>query len=346
MTLDLRVRVALLVIVAFVATAVGGGYAVYAHQRTTQRDTSDVSAGNDRPGSLRSVLAQPHIVFQDTSPASHGKVAAVSLAAPRGYRAVTDTSCERVYSAGGAGLCLSVDHGIVSTYEASLLDAQLRPRQKVVTEGEPSRVRVSRDGRYAATTTFTVGHTYAETGFSTRTVIYDVATGKVLHNLEDFRTILEGNPYRTVDVNMWGVTFKADGDGFFATLSTKGKNYLVEGSMRDRTLKTLRGNVECPSLSPDGTRIAYKFRDDSAGFYGWRVHVLDLTTGLDVALPGERSVDDQVEWLDDKRVMYGLVRRVGYLDADVWVVPADATGQPSVFIPQALSPAVVRMPAR
>jgi hypothetical protein len=52
-------------------------------------------------------------------------------------------------------------------------------------------------------------------------------------------------------------------------------------------------------------------------------------------------VDDQVEWLDDDRVVYGLPRDESAL-TDVWVVPADGGGRPSVLVPRAWSPAVVR----
>jgi hypothetical protein len=62
----------------------------------------------------------------------------------------------------------------------------------------------------------------------------------------------------------------------------------------------------------------------------WRLHVLDLASGRETALAETRSVDDQVEWLDDERIMYGLA-------GDVWVVPADGGGKPRVYIPDALA---------
>jgi hypothetical protein len=37
-----------------------------------------------------------------------------------------------------------------------------------------------------------------------------------------------------------------------------------------------------------------------------------------------RSVDDQVEWLDNQRILYGLSR-------DIWVVRADGSGSPRKF---------------
>ncbi|HET9667579.1 MAG TPA: hypothetical protein VFP09_12510, partial [Desertimonas sp.] len=98
-----------------------------------------------------------------------------------------------------------------------------------------------------------------------------------------------------------------------------------------RQARVIAENVECPSLSPDETRIAFKRREGNS----WRLHVLDLRTKRETALAETRSVDDQVEWLDDERILYGLID-------DIWVVSADGSGEPSVYIPDALSPAVVR----
>jgi hypothetical protein len=63
--------------------------------------------------------------------------------------------------------------------------------------------------------------------------------------------------------------------------------------------------------------------------------VLDLATGRETPLAETRSVDDQVEWLDDNRILYGLIK-------DVWVVRADGRGKPRIYVRDALSPAVVR----
>jgi len=130
------------------------------------------------------------------------------------------------------------------------------------------------------------------------------------------------------------VTFARDSDRFFATLATGGKTYLIEGSVRARTAHVIHENVECPSLSPDGTRIAFKKRGpDSAN--PWRLTVLDLATMRETPLAETRSVDDQAEWLDDDHVLYGL-------DGAIWVERADGTGRPKRFMDGAGSPAVVR----
>ena len=140
-----------------------------------------------------------------------------------------------------------------------------------------------------------------------------------------------------VDVNYWGVTFARDSDRFYATIATSGKTYLIEGSVGHRRAHVLHENVECPSLSPDGTRIAYKTRTGSASA-PWRLTVLDLATMRETPLGEARSVDDQVEWLDDAHVLYGV-------DGAVWKANADGTGEPQRYIARADSPAAVRWSA-
>ncbi len=135
-------------------------------------------------------------------------------------------------------------------------------------------------------------------------------------------------------MNFWGVTFTRDSDRFYATLATGGNIYLVEGSVRERTLRTIHDDVECPSLSPDETRIAYKKRAGPGG-KRWRLHVLDLTTMREAPLAETRSVDDQVEWLDDRRVLYGL-------EEQIWMAPADGSGSPRRFAERGDSPTVLR----
>jgi hypothetical protein len=186
-------------------------------------------------------------------------------------------------------------------------------------------------------TVFVTGHSYAQGAFSTATTIHDSATGESFGNLEEFTVIRDGEEYRAMDLNMWGVTFATD-DQFYATVASGGTTWLAEGDLSERTLRTLRDGVECPSLSPDRTRIAYKSKTGAAS---WRLHVLDVNSGADVRLAETRSVDDQVAWLDDRTIMYGLPRE-GSARGDVWVVPADGSGSPQLLIPDAGSPSAVQ----
>jgi hypothetical protein len=99
----------------------------------------------------------------------------------------------------------------------------------------------------------------------------------------------------------------------------------------------LRDGVECPSLSPDGTRIAFKARVPGSGGLGgarWRLSVLSLDTLVDHPLAETRSVDDQAEWLDNGTVLYSV-------ESDTYAVPADGSGAPRLFAHRADSPAVL-----
>jgi hypothetical protein len=151
------------------------------------------------------------------------------------------------------------------------------------------------------------------------TEIVDTTSGKGFGNLETFRIVKDGRTYKSTDINFWGVTFASD-DMFYATLATRGQTYLVRGSVAARQAAVLRENVECPSLSPDGTKIAFKKASGASTARRWRFTVLDLRTGVETALPETRSIDDQLAWLDDDHVMYGVPRGSSGR-TDVWGQP-------------------------
>ena len=162
-------------------------------------------------------------------------------------------------------------------------------------------------------------------------------------NFEDFPTTVDSWPFTETDRNFWGVTF-VDDDTFFATAASTsaGKTWLVKGSVSGRTMTSLRTDAECPSISPDRTRVAFKTRLGNPAPGQWSIAVLDLATGTETVLAERRSVDDQVEWLDDRTVLYALPGADSEASSDVWKIPADGTGSPSIFIPQGMSPSVVR----
>ena len=144
-----------------------------------------------------------------------------------------------------------------------------------------------------------------------------------------------------MDFNFWGITF-ADDRRFYVTLQTGGKRYLVEGDVPARTARVVGEDVECPALSPDGARIAFKKREAINGGVGWRVAVQELATGRVTLLSEARSVDDQPEWLDNRRVLYGLPSESRSGSTAVWAVQADGGGTPALLLDSAWSPAVVR----
>ena len=210
---------------------------------------------------------------------------------------VTSLACQRTHMAGGRGTCLRQDPA-TSQYFLEIFDDTFTSRHRVPLTGVPSRTRVSPDGRWAAATVFEHGHSYAEAGFSTRTTLTDTATGTVHADLEKFEVERDGRPFKSPDFNFWGVTFAPDSDTFYVTLSSGGVNYLAVGQVSTRRARVLRTGVECPSLSPDGTHIAYKHR---IGRDAWQLRLLDLQAGTERDLSSEtRGLDDQVDWLDDR----------------------------------------------
>ncbi|MFC3501985.1 TolB family protein [Micromonospora krabiensis] len=337
--MSVRARMTVMVAVLLVAVLGAGGYVWRERQsQAHSRATATVPTRTD----LAAVRAQPHLVFRSTALGDgYGRVAAVPLSAPDGPRALTPASCERVYATAAEAICLSAERGVVTTYRAQLLDRDWQPQRDLPLTGIPSRARLSRDGSLVATTTFVFGDSYANPGqFSTRTVV-SRSRAEVVGDLETFRLVVDGRTVTAADRNLWGVTF-ADDDRFYATAASGGKTWLVEGRLSTRQLTALRRDAECPSLSPDRTRIAFKKHGDLPPGR-WRLAVYDLATGAETLLAETRSVDDQVEWLDDRQVVYGLARQSeGTASSDVWRVAADGSGSPQVLVPDAWSPAVVR----
>ncbi|MGE3176249.1 MAG: hypothetical protein AB7O32_02165 [Vicinamibacterales bacterium] len=297
------------------------------------------------------VMRQPFVLFRDTTTgATFGQASVLPLGAPDGARTAAGLSCERVSFApvlgtGSRGICLHAAgtfFNLFTGYSAIFMDGSLGDRGLTMKlEGKPSRTRVSPDGKLGALTVFVFGDGYSSADFSTRTLLLDMATGARIADLEEFTTFRDGQKIGAKDFNFWGVTFARDGDTFYASLRTAGKTYLVRGSVAKRSFAVLRENVECPSLSPDGRRLAFKkFIGPDPG--AWRIATLELATMHERLVEGEtRYVDDQMEWLDADRILYAVPRRTT-ASSDVWVVPVDGSTPAKVFIPLAESPSVVR----
>ena len=143
------VGVALAVAVAAVVLGAGGKHPVAA------------SAGHAVPVS-RALVDAPHIVFRDTSRgAGYGRVAIVPLDDPAARPAITGLTCDRVYVAGGRGLCLRAGRGVITTYRGIIFDGRtFREQRSFSLPGNPSRARVSADGRLVAYTVFVTGDGY------------------------------------------------------------------------------------------------------------------------------------------------------------------------------------------
>jgi len=264
------------------------------------------------------------------NPRLNGRLFTVELTPGAVPDATGNLACERVHeNAAGTGLCLAAKpHGF--EYEGVVYGPSRRPLRRFSIPGVPDRARVSTDGRYAGFTAFLSGHTYSAgvRSFSTHTAIVDMRAGKPLFNLDQLEVTRDGEPFERADANFWGVAF-ADGDRFYATLGSGGDHYLLEGRVSTRRARIIGEQIECPSPSPDGSRIAYKRRIGKQD--RWRLHVRDLRSGRDVALAERRSIDDQPAWLDDDTVVYSD-------DRSVYAVAADGSGRPHRLVARASSP--------
>lgn len=341
----MRRRVGVFLVVAAACTAGGATSVALAvaeahssHAPTGMRVHSGASLLGARRETMQTAsLAAangPQLLFRNSiSDKTFGKLAVAPLADPNGDRAVSNLACDRVYYANGSGLCLAATGAFANTYEAKIFDSKFRVRRTIDLPGIPSRARVSPDGRLGAMTTFVNGDSYSPGNFSTRTTIVDMRTGKAVVNLEQFRVLRNGKVFKKQNFNFWGVTFAHDDDRIYATLGSGADTYLVGGRIATRTFNVLTTHLECPSLSPDETRIAFKQSLDSHG--SWRLYVLDLRTMKRWPLAETNSVDDQAEWLDDQHVLYWRAN-------GVWVVRADGRGKPTSFATAASSPAVIR----
>ncbi|MCY0938656.1 TolB-like translocation protein [Streptomyces sp. H34-S4] len=339
--MPLKRRILILVCAVVLLAAIGALAVVRASSRADEKNQAQAGGPAITPGavSLAPGDGGRRIVFRNMAWGPHrDELATTPAGAPEGPRTASGVSCLRFHSAAGTGICLQADKGAVQdSYKAVVLDARLKEVAGRPLAGIPTRARVSPGGHLAAWTVFVGGDSYAGTNFSTRTSLLDLRTGKYDASLEDFAIHKDGKTYRNADVNFWGVTFAADERTFYATLATGGQTYLVRGDLAARTVTTLRENLECPSLSPDGTRLVFKKRVSGLSPDApWRLYVLDLASMAEAPLAEERSVDDQVVWTDDKTVVYSLP---GDFGADLYSLPADGSGAPARFLTSALAPA-------
>jgi len=329
-----------ILIAACVVTALGIATAI-ATVVTSRRPSPPAAAIAVKP-TLPAPPARPFLMFISlASDDTFKRVVLAPLAAPDEARYVTPLNCERVYYSGSRGLCLTATSTRpgVATYFAHVFDEHFTQLHTLTLTGPPSRTRLSPDGRRAAFTVFDEGHSYADGVFSTRTTIIDTIGGTVIGDLESWKVTRDGQPFANKDFNFWGVTFAADGNTFFATLRTQGRAYLIEGDVDARTARVLVQGAECPSLSPDATRIAFKKR--LGGSHGWwQLSLYDVSTQAVRTLSGDtESVDDQVEWLDNASLIYFRPTSDGNI---IWRLRTDVDEPPRPFVRAGFSPAVVR----
>ena len=276
---------------------------------------------------------------------NYGKLAFVESASITRIQFVNGLVCDVVYVAGGRGICLTGRIMMRQLFPVTLFDAETFRvlATRTPEPGLPSRARVSGDGSVAAFTAFKTGHSYASTDFSTQTQLVDAGSATVIADLESFTITRGGKPFSNRDFNFWGVTFDADPNTFYCTLSTQGAHFLIKGNIKARSATVIHEGVECPSLSPDGKHVAYKKRFGALS-PNWEIRILDLATDRETSTSEGRSVDDQLEWLDNQTVLYTIPESETRAtpSTNVWRLRIDGRAAPELFLSSASSPAVVR----
>ncbi|WP_426734697.1 hypothetical protein [Glutamicibacter sp. 2E12] len=324
-----------LVVIAVLVLGFVAIYAVQAYGRYQARTT-----GASAAAITGQLAAADRIIFRNTALGEgYGQVASVALAEPSGPRQLSQQACDRVDATSTYLSCLRTKRGIPTTFHATVFNAQQHPVEQHPLSGVPSRTRIT-DGGLVATTAFVTGHSYAAGQFSTETTIRSVG-GPDYGNLEDFSMDIQGKPLTAVDRNVWGVSFLSEKE-FYATVASGNQTWLAKGDLDSRSLVSVASNAECPSVSPEGSKVAYKKRRAQPGLAHWDIAVLDLETRKETVIGLELGFDDQLEWLDEGTLLFGMPRAGAPGDSDVFSIEAQANATAQLFIEHAWSPSVVR----
>lgn len=263
-----------------------------------------------------------------------------------GTRTLLDRSCLRVHLAADRGLCLSQQDTVVPSYQATFFEAS-NPEIEVKSypSGLPSRTRISPDGSFSAVTTFVSGTSYADVGSgetTTLVTIDDIDGPLRIRGAHQLAIDSNNDRYAIFDAQYWGMTF-VDEDEFYITGFYGDAPEIMRGRLSDMTAEPTGWVGSCPSVSPDGQTVVYKEIRDTGGF---DLIAVDVATNERWTLGESRSVDDQVEWLDNDTILYALHPEGGETplqpEFDIWMLDIAEGSEPVLFLPNADSPAVAR----
>lgn len=332
-------------VLAFVAVVVAIAVAATSYVLVERREVSAERAAEPEAeqAPIAEVTDGPRIVFRHTGTDNeYGVVAVVPLDDPAGPRAFTGVSCDRVAARPDGASCLLTDPGIAATYEGVELDADW---QEVATHdlpGLPSRTRLSPDGTLVATTVFVAGHSYMSTGFSTATEVHEFGEGERWGNLEKFQLVVDGREVNPLDRNVWGSPSSTT-----RRSTPRSRPVVVRGwsraTSRGARSPRCRPTPSARRCLPTGAASPSRSTSTPDAASCGRSPSRTLTTGDRTLLQsGPRGLDDQVEWLDDDTLIYGLPRADEPGVTDTWAVDTTAEATPRLLIEQAWSATVVR----
>jgi hypothetical protein len=334
-------RKTIFLILCLSCATVAVGYFLYALHRSEPMLPTPGNVASKPPPSSPTKLkktAPPttlqRLLFTSTDRAHRGSLASQPLKSsdPSAIEFYDRMDCLRIDYRGHHGICLRINTKTPGfPTDAVLFDRHFQTKHVIAVDGIVSRARVSPDGRWGAVTVFKKGDSYADARMSTRTKLIDMDQGTPVADLEEFSVWQDSQPFHKQDFNFWGVTFENDNHHFYATLGTGGKTYLIRGDRLTRKAQVITEGVECPSLSPDNTRLAFKKRNPPTSATTWHLAVLELATLKEVDLSETRNIDQQVQWLDNQHILYALSedeKVIGGGAIDSWIIPADNSGPP------------------
>lgn len=263
-----------------------------------------------------------------------------------GSRTLLDHDCLRVHAGGDHGICLGPDPRIPGAFVTTFFEIE-NPALviKAYASALPSRTRISPDGKFSSVTAFATGSSYEDISTETTTLVTidEIDAGRPLQSPFQFDVVGSTEErFENFDVQFWGISW-ANNDDFYLTGFYGEFPEIMKASLENRSLTPTGYEGSCPSLSPDGRTLVYKETLPEGGF---KLVAVDLETDTKWDLNEGRSVDDQVEWLDNDTILYALHTEGGDTlvqpGFDTWMLDIAEGSEPTLFLPNADSPAVVR----
>lgn len=318
-----------------------GRDALDAVEEQAEADAAEASAAAAGPGPQPGEVVVVHRVPGD----DYGRLAIRHV---DGSRTLLERRCLRVHLAAGTGVCMAENNlGVAAAFETQFFDAsddrlvELRSYASPL----PSRARISPDGSRSSTTGFVSGSGYADIGGEAETIVVvdEIASRDALTGLVQFEVLDDDDRYSAADRQFWGLSFDGN-DDFWITGFFGEEPEIMQGTLSRRTLSPTGMRGSCPSLSPDGSTLVFKETQPDGTF---QLTAVDLATERRWPLGETRSVDDQVEWLDDDTILYAVhPEGTEGIDVqpqfDIWMLDIAEGSEPELFLPAADSPAVIR----
>ena len=363
--LDLKPKVILLGGMAAALLLLGGLYLVWARDRVN----NDIVDRNERAqlvvdefeasrGPTDEPLATVEPVLESGPSLASGEVLAVHRVPGDDYgrllirhldgtRTLLNRTCMRAHIATDHGVCLAESGGVLGVaftttfFEADNLNADIKSYASPL----PSRARISPNGTFSAVTAFVSGSSYADIAAETTTLVTidEIDSTRLVRGANQF-TIDSGEArFNNLNPQYWGITFAADEDEIYLTGFFGDRPEVMHGTLNNMVIEPTGWVGSCPSLSPDGKTLVFKEMTADNSF---ELVAVDLETNTKHKLGETRSVDDQVEWLDNDTILYALHRAGGDTavqpEFDIWMVDIAEGSEPKLFLPNADSPAVAR----